>query len=409
MSNGAHWAAESRVLVPLRHPVGGIRTYILYNYPTLQEAGYRFTFVGPANDSFRALRSELQSWKGAEFVEAPVHGRKCKMRRTVRRLLHEKRFCLIHSQGFTAAVESVLANLGLRIPHLVTSHDVVRPEVHFCGLKGKVKRFLLGWLLSRADRIIAVSHDARENHLQCLPALRRHSDRVITIVNGIDTTRFAEETQRNGDLRRRLGIAEDTYLMGFLGRFMEQKGFLVLVDALDQLASSGTPRPFHLLAVGSGDYVREYRAEVGRRSSLSSHITFLALTPDVAPILRELDVLVMPSLWEACPLLPMEAMCMGVPVLGSDCIGLREVLGGTPSRIVEAGDACQWASALRRAMIERWDASARENAARACERFDNKCPAARLLALIRDMTGCPSAAPIGEGMCAGHATASYST
>ena len=49
-------------------------------------------------------------------------------------------------------------------------------------------------------------------------------------------------------------------------------------------------------------------------------------------------LLAVPSLWEALPLLPMEAMVAGVPVLGTDCIGLREVLRDTPSRVVRAGE-----------------------------------------------------------------------
>ena len=56
------------------------------------------------------------------------------------------------------------------------------------------------------------------------------------------------------------------------------------------------------------------------------------------PVLAELDLLVVPSLWEASSVVSMEAMAAGVPVLGTDCIGLREVLRGTPSRVVRAGD-----------------------------------------------------------------------
>ena len=109
--------------------------------------------------------------------------------------------------------------------------------------------------------------------------------------------------------------------MGFLGRFMEQKGFLPLLDALQRLR---TARPFHLAAVGSGDYEREYRAEVERRG-LSGSVTFLPFTPNVSPVLRQLDLLVMPSLWEACPLLPMEAMALGVPIIGSDIPDFRDM------------------------------------------------------------------------------------
>jgi len=59
-----------------------------------------------------------------------------------------------------------------------------------------------------------------------------------------------------------------------------------------------------------------------------------------------LDVVVMPSLSEACPLLAMEAMVVGVPVIGSNCIGLREVLSHTPSVMVPPEDSLALAKAL---------------------------------------------------------------
>jgi glycosyltransferase involved in cell wall biosynthesis len=99
---------------------------------------------------------------------------------------------------------------------------------------------------------------------------------------------------------------------------------------------------------------------------------------DVRPLLRQLDLLAVPSLWEASPLLPMEAMTAGVPVLGTDCIGLREVLRDTPSRVVRAGDEEELARGLRAALANPWTELARDFAPFARARFDNR-PSARML------------------------------
>ena len=186
-------------------------------------------------------------------------------------------------------------------------------------------------------------------------------------------------------LRKRLKLADNVFLMGFLGRFMEQKGFLVLLDALEGLARQPLPRSFHLLAVGSDDYEREYREEVARRPSLAGRITFLDVMPDVTPVLRELDLLVIPSLWEACPLLPMEAMCVGVPVLGSNCIGLREVLHGSPSAQVAAGSPVALAEGIVQAMTDPWTEEARRYIPHAQKRF-HISETARQLRELLDVT-----------------------
>ncbi len=69
---------------------------------------------------------------------------------------------------------------------------------------------------------------------------------------------------------------------------------------------------------------------------------------DVAEVYRDLDAVVMPSNWEACPLQPMEALVSGVPLIVSDCIGLREVVRDTPAIVVPGGEP----EGLARAMDE---------------------------------------------------------
>lgn len=376
-------ARTSRVLAVVRWPVGGIRTYVRYNYPTLAAAGYRFTFVGPDDGGFRGFADEFAAWNGAEFVAVPVRHPRCRLWPTVRRLLREDRFDLVHSHGMIAACHAAAANWGRRVPHVVTSHDVIRP-CQTAGVKGRAKLWLLEQFLSRANAVVAVSDDVRDNLLESLPRLRTSSCRVESILNGIDTAHFSADGQHDGWLRRQLDVADDVYLIGFLGRFMEQKGFLPLLDALQRLADSGPTRPYRVVAVGSGDCEQRYHAEVERRG-LAPLFCFLDFIPDVAPVLRQLDLLVMPSLWEAGPILPMEAMCVGLPVLGSGCIGLREVLRGSPSRMVPAGDANAWCRALRQALAEPWTEAARAYIPEARRRFDVLPAAAQLRELFDDL------------------------
>lgn len=359
-----------RVLAVIRYPVGGIRTHILYTYPHLLELGYRFTFVGPSDETFDYFRGSVESWEGSEFIGAPVKRNKYHFRATVRNLLKERNFDLIHSHGLTAGVDSVLANLGIGRPHIITSHDVIRAN-QFPGALGYLKRIVLAQILRRANVLITVSNDAHENHIEYMPGITREPCKLAVIPNGIDVSRFENlDAIEPFGLRKQLGIGDDVFLMGFLGRFMEQKGFLILVDALHRLVSQGSPRKFHVVAVGSGDFVREYKAEVIKRTPLENYITFLPAVSDALPILKELDLLLMPSLWEAFGLLAAEAMCMGLPVLGSDCIGLREVLRDTPCRMSHAADSSALANAIQDALDNNWRDKAAAYAPVACRKFD---------------------------------------
>src|SRR5262249_32640416 len=124
------WHADGgvrpRVLIVARWPVGGIRTHLLANYTALREAGFRFTFVGPADESLDSLRAGFGNIEEAGFVGAPVENRRCRLWPVVRGLLREGRFGLLHSHGVTAAVHAALANLGLGVPHVATLHEPLR-------------------------------------------------------------------------------------------------------------------------------------------------------------------------------------------------------------------------------------------------------------------------------------------
>jgi glycosyltransferase involved in cell wall biosynthesis len=111
------------------------------------------------------------------------------------------------------------------------------------------------------------------------------------------------------------------------------------VQAVHKVVSEKLMEPAPVVvAVGHGGFMRE-ELEYVRGLGLESRFRFLPFVPDIGPTIRGCDVVVMPSLWEACPLLAMEVLCAGVPLTGSTCIGLREVLHGSPAQVVPPGDA----------------------------------------------------------------------
>ena len=373
-----------RVLVVARWPVGGIRTHLLSNYTALVEAGYRLTFVGPADESLESLQAGFGTVADAEYVGVAVEGRRCRLWPTVGNLLRTGRFSFLHSHGVTAAAHATLANLGLGLPHLVTLHEPLGPR-QSPGWFGRLKHWILGRILMRADVILTVSADARAELLEQFPNLRQRAGHLLTAFNGINAVRFARPPELPAvTLRQRLDLDPQAFLVGFLGRFMPEKGFPILLESVAQLAGQETVRPFHVVAFGSGDFRREYQKAIARRG-LEQYITLFDFVADVQPVLWQLDLVVVPSLWEASSLVSMEAMAAGVPVLGSDCIGLREVLRDTPSRMVPANDAVALANGLRAALDEPWTEAARTFAPEALKRFDNVHTVRLLLALFEQL------------------------
>jgi glycosyltransferase involved in cell wall biosynthesis len=384
---------KKRALVVARWPVGGIRTHLKHNYEAVSQAGYYSTFLVPDDESWVPLQDALADVSGIA-IAVPDCGKRLCLAGMVRAFLQTEPFDLVHAHGLTAAAHTALATVRNPIPFVVTVHEPLRPG-QFPGLAGAGKRWLLGRALARAAAIITVSHDARDNLLRFFPNLRRHAHRVHTIPNGIDTDRYAAPPEKaTADLRDELDLDDET-LIGFLGRFMPEKGFSLLLEVIARLVRFGSTRPFHVVAFGSGDYRREYQRQIEQRG-LADHVTLRDFVADVRPVLEQLDLVVVPSLWEASSLVSMEAMSAGVPVLGSDCPGLREVLRDTPSRTVTTGDVSALECALRAALAHPWHDEAVAFAPEARRRFDNRRSARRLVELYDALTARECEAACGQ-------------
>lgn len=347
---------KTRVLAVVRHPVGGIRTYLKYTYGRLDKDRYAFTILTVKDREAALLREDLG---GLDARVVELEGRHLLLYMACRIFLTlaEEKFDLLHSHGFTAGALSVVGNLLFGLPHIMTSHDVLRKE-QFEGVRGRLKRKALAALFSRIDTIQSVSADARENLIAYLPSLKRAC--LVTIRNGIDPgppggascpeSANGPGPARGRELRRRLGMGDGDFLFGFMGRFMEQKGFVYLVDAVERVSRDlQFADRFRVVSMNDGAYMREYRALIEGRD-LSRYFVFHGFVSDVRAVMCQIDALVMPSLWEAYGLLAAEALVAGCPVIASDCIGLREVTRHTPAITVKRADAGSLAGGLKQFM-----------------------------------------------------------
>ena len=380
--------AKRDLLIVIRHPVGGIRTYLKYTYKYLDPGKYRLTVLTVRNPEGSHIQTDLDGFE-IRMVEIENRHAELNMVLAMARLLSKGNFDLIHSQGFTAGALTALGNSLFGVPHVLTSHDVLREDQFGKTAFGQIKSRLFGQMLSRADVIQSVSHDAEANLLKYYPELSNGKPRLRVILNGIDVDAFTVGAGQHGEgtLRRDLGIAEETVLFGFLGRFMPQKGFEYLVDAVDILSKHDEYRKrLKVLAVNDGAYIREYKALIDSKK-LTGYFLFHGFVPDVRRILRGIDALVMPSLWEAYGLIAAEALLVGCPVIASDCIGLREVTRNTPALIVRMKDAKSLAAAMRYFMDNQ--TAIREHTARylqkAMARYDSRRTAGQLDALFDEI------------------------
>lgn len=327
-----------RILISVRHAVGGIRTYLKYTFGALDPRRYELLIVTVAGAETPALRADLKAF-APQIVEVPGSRAVPRLAAQVHASCGAWKPDLVHSHGFTAGVASVPGTVLTGTPHLLTSHDVFLPT-HFQGFPGRLKRTLLTTFLNRADLLHAVGTGARDNILEYLPGIDAAKLRMVR--NAVPPP--PDDDPAEG-VRWRSDVGQPgEVLLGFFGRFMPQKGFETLVDAVADLSRRGVGN-FRVLAVNDGSFVREYKALIEARG-LAKYFSFLGFVPNARRLMPWVDAIVMPSLWEACPLLTMEALSAGAPYISTDIPGVRELVEGSPAVIVPPRDARKLADAV---------------------------------------------------------------
>ncbi len=171
-----------------------------------------------------------------------------------------------------------------------------------------------------------------------------------------------------------------------VGRLAEQKGQLVLIEAAARLAADGTP--FELALAGDGPMRAEIEAAV-REHGLERHVRITGwLSNDaVRGEMAAARLVVLPSFAEGLPVVLMEALALGRPVVTTFVAGIPELVkGGENGWLVPAGDPVALAAALDRGLRtppDRLDAMGRVGAAAVAAAHDAALEAAKLAKLFR--------------------------
>jgi glycosyltransferase involved in cell wall biosynthesis len=194
----------------------------------------------------------------------------------------------------------------------------------------------------RSDRVIAVSESTRSYLLdrEDLP-----DDLVTVIPNGIDAEVFkpASEPQRE-ESRDAMGISRDCFVIGGVGRLVAQKNFTLFMDIAARVLS-GNPSAVFVIA-GTGPQGEELKAKAATLG-IADRVRFLGHVSDRLALYHALDALLMTSDFEGTPMVLLEAMACGLPVVASAVDGIAEVCSdGKDAILVAPGDEPRFASSV---------------------------------------------------------------
>jgi glycosyltransferase involved in cell wall biosynthesis len=345
-----------RVLQLLGPSTGGIRRHVGFLAERLPDYGWAVTVAGPPGVM------EGVGPQHHDVVVPSVGGR-----RRLARLIEDVE--VVHAHGLKAGW--LAATLFGGPPVVVSVHNVVLDEVS--GLAAPALRVLERALPRRVDRVIAVSDD--------IAARLRASNVVVVPPAG----RPPVPTRPPEDVRRSLGVAPGDLLVVAVARLHPQKDLRTLLAAVALLVQRAVP--VRLAIVGEGPdeaALRGHAAALG----IEQAVTFTGPRPNAADEMAAADVVAISSRWESGPLVLVEAMLLGRPVVTTP-VGLAPdlVLDGHTGLLVPVGAVSVFADALQALHDDRARAAALGEAGRhrATERYGSEALVSRVADVYRAM------------------------
>jgi len=332
------------VRVIARLNVGGPALHVAYLTAGLAERGYDTTLVAGTiarGEESMAFVADAHNVKIQPLVElhreiSPIRDLRAIVR--LAQLIRRERPTILHTHTAKAGAVGRIAALLARdarppiVVHTFHGH-VLR------GYFGSVMSFAfrtLERLLARATTsLIAVSPEVRDD----LVALHVAPASKFTVVRlGIDLAqRVDNDDAQRHETRRQMGLREDAFVIGWVGRMTAVKNTDSVVRALQQLVERGIDA--YAVLVGDGpdrDHLERYARDLG----VIKRCLFLGYQEDVARFYDAMDVLLLPSINEGTPVSVIEALAAGRPAVATRVGGIPDVVrDGVDGFLVDLGDA----------------------------------------------------------------------
>ena len=236
--------------------------------------------------------------------------------------------------------------------------------------------------VKHAAFVIGVSHFGRSQ--LCRWAAHKHWAKIHVVHCGVDKAYLGTPIIPLPEQRRLICI----------GRLVEQKGQLLLVEAVGRLAAAGVD--FEVVLVGDGELRSEITSLVAHLG-LERHVRLTGWMSNDAVHKEILNsrALVLPSFAEGLPVVIMESLALGRPVVSTYIAGIPELVEpGVSGLLVPAGSVDSLVDAIRKVLamdIETLSAMGRAGAARVAAQHNITVEAAKLAGLFRQTIGLPDA------------------
>ena len=280
-------------------------------------------------EEIKAKEKDIQilESEGIKFIQCPFLLRRINVIKDLKaffdiwRIIKKYNPLIVHTHSSKAGLMGRLAAKLAGTPIIVhTPHGHV-----FFGYFGpfKTKLFIIfEKLASRiTNKMIALTNKERDDHVLFRIT---DEDKFVVIPSGVELNKFRElPFNEKQNLKKELGIPENSLIVGTAGRLVPVKGPEFLVKASKYIISKYPDTYF--MFTGDGPLEQDLKRKA-LEMGISDNIIFLGWRDDLAKIISIYDVFVLPSLNEGMGRVLVEAMALGKPIVASNIGGIPDLV-----------------------------------------------------------------------------------
>ena len=267
---------------------GGVESVVMNYYRNIDRNKIQFHFLCD-EDSTDISYEEIEKL-GGKVIVIPPYQKLFKYQKELYRIFKENNYKIIHSHINALSVFPLRiakkAGVPIRIAHS-----------HSTSNKKEWKKNILKMILRPFSKLYA------NNYFACTEYAGKwlFGEKVVerkelnVINNAIDLKKFEFNEKIREDLRKELGIKEDTIVIGHIGRFMRQKNHEFLIDVFEKAIKQDDN--IYLILVGQGPLEDKIK-EMAKEKGIEDKILFLGQRNDVNKLYQAMDIFVLPSLYE---------------------------------------------------------------------------------------------------------------
>jgi glycosyltransferase involved in cell wall biosynthesis len=331
---------------------------------------------------FACLKDGLFEEK-RQCTDAAVHHVPMKSRADVSmcyrlaRMVRERRIRLLHTHTPRSALLGSIVSRMTGVPMVHHVHSPAEADTE-SGLRNARNALVERLSLRAARRLIAVSSSLRHY----LRERGYASARIREVPNGVPMTEPARLPYMPGS----------EIVLGTVALFRPRKGIEVLLDAMARMRAAGVPVRLHAVGPFETAAYEGSVNELTRSLGLQDAVTWAGFRSDVGAEFRRMHVFVLPSLFgEGMPMVVLEAMAAGLPVVSTRVEGIPQVVrDGLDGLLATPGDPQALADALLRFARGEVDAAAMGDSGwhRQREHFSDVSMAAGIASVYREVLEC---------------------